>query len=389
MKSSNGFWNQFFNAYLGNDSIQLPSSQLVEPEGINPIIKAGKNTHVIELLDAYRVSSEKSVDIPDRLLEESRKDRSRNTHRNARFRELMQQIDEASGAYDVDYAWLKGAVFLQNRSYPKGGRRLSDLDLLIQKQDLKAWDNLFNDLGYETHRDPEWILSPRFSSSVASTFYTKYYRGMEVLIDVHWHLVDYPARRYSGYWDFTMDPIWDRVSVKTLGLEHRLLYLIDHAFTHNFTYWKFIVDIDTVLRETNESIDWPYLRNEASRMNMTFLLSLLRKFLRALLGRSPLPGELERLVSGTRGIGEDESWMDDYVTDCRDLNADQSDYLLVCLRMLPDFWSRVLFLRYVLFPPPAGVPMIRSESDWYDAAKLYLTRLKRVLKQGGTELLRG
>lgn len=373
------FWRRFLAAFFTGDSFGRGSP---DPGVIESILEAGEHSHLLEFIDVHRSRQgrDRHENWNDRLLRRSREARTRTTHRNRIFRELIEEIDASADSASPRYSWLKGAVALKEGIYPTGSRRLSDLDLLVRKDDLADLHKILVDLGYRAHRDPEWITGEHFSSSVASTFYTRRHRGMKVLIDLHWHLVDYPARRYCRYWDFSLEPIWERAVGRTMAPEHRLIYLLDHAFTHNFTYWKFLVDVRYLLRE--KSLDWSYVRSELKRTNLSFLGSLVTSFLERFFRGVTRPNVVEELLEAlpaNRPITRFETRLLD-----RSLNlkSDDSDYLLACLGLLPDCRSRVSFLRYILLPPVEAVPMVRSDSGWVDSLRLYVQRLRRVMGKG-------
>lgn len=369
MNSAFEFWREVLRAYVeGTAPPLVPSGNEEE------LVHVGERTHTLEFLDHLLEDPARG---PGSVSWVSRERRASNVFENRTFREELARIDEKARDRDLPYAWLKGGEFLRRSVYPKGLRRLSDLDLLLRKEDLEAWDEVFGSLGYRTHRDPEWILGDGFDESVSSTFYTKKTKRKDLLVDVHWHLVDYPARRACGRWDFDMEPVFEGIENHALRREHRILYLIDHAFTHEFQYGKFVTDLYHVLAGTD--VDWEEVRGEARRTNLVDSLTLGVGFLREVFEEDPpdvFRGLLEAVpvaeevspASFVRGALEDE--------------LPEGAYLKQSLRWLDSLYGKCSFLGYVLVPPVSAVPMVSSESDLLEVVSLYGRRLGRVFGKG-------
>lgn len=383
MKESTLFWSRFLAAYLSESS----TDPVVD--GINDwsaVIERGNQSHVLEMIDVFKAKKgqHSGFHFPESLVKAARKARTRTVHRNSLFGELIEEFDRVSEGSEVRYAWLKGAVRLRQESRTRGERRLSDLDVLVHPDDIRGCHNLLVDLGYEAHRDPDWITSRTFSKSIASTFYTRDYRGTSVLIDLHWHLIDYPARRHCGQWDFSLGPIWERITGRTMAPEHRLIYLIDHAFTHNFTYWKVLTDLHELL--TSHQLDWGFVRRELNRMNLGFVVALFNSFTAAFFRGLEKPSTLDRIQQQSSDCSTLYDHEKAYVNRTVDADCAESDYLKICLRRLPGLSRKLSFLRYIVFPPVEAVPMVRSDSGPLKTVELYVERFGRVLKRGLSEI---
>lgn len=335
------------------------------------LIETGEATHTLEFLDYF---GEKTEDDSGRLHEKSRERRIDNVLFNRLLLDEVEKIDSELRDYDLTYAWLKGGAFLRQSAYPKGIRRLSDLDLLLKKHDLSLWHKVLEGLGYRTHRDPDWIQNSSFSESVSSTFYTKEKHGKTILIDIHWHLVDYPARRAAGRWDFDMKPVFDAIDDRTLAPEHRILYLLDHAFSHEFRFWKFVTDLHHVL--TDQTVDSAFLKKEADRTHFEDSLVLGTSFLSLFFDeRFPVHfrESLSEFIPEEVGLFEEKALRQEHK---------KGVCLRQCYSWLNSYRQRFAYLMNVLVPPISAVPRISSDSNFSEIVALYLRRMGRVLSKG-------
>lgn len=363
------YWREVVKSYVrGEPPPSVPSG------GNTELGETGNRIHVLEMLD-YLVN--RSDGKRGALPQVSRNRRARNIFDNQLYRNELERIASKARSRNLRYAWLKGGEFLRRSVYPKGLRRLSDLDMLLWKEDLREWDVVFKELGYGTHRDPDWILSDDFDGSVSSTFYTKSHSRKDLLIDVHWHLVDYPARRACGRWDFPMESVYEGIHNHALSPEHRVLYLIDHAFTHEFKYWKFVTDLDHLLE--NQQINWSVLREEAARTNLMDTFDLGVGFLKKFFGGYP-PENFVPLLENSE-CSRTSAGSSFSLSALRG-ELPEGAYLKQSLRWLKSLPRKVAFLRYVLAPPWSAVPMIPSEASLGERFSLYARRLNRVIRKG-------
>jgi len=368
IKSSNQFWRRVLGAYIGGKTnFSLPK------KNIDEYIYVGESIHILEFLDFFK--NQFSADSSS-LLRRSRERRAGNIFDNRVFREEIQEVDYRARQRFLPYAWLKGGTFLRRKTYPKGLRRLSDLDLLVRKEDLVAWHELFREIGYRTHRSPEWILHSSFSEFVSSTFYSKDTDRLDILIDVHWHLVDYPARRACGRWDFDMEPVFEGIEDAVLRPEHRVLYLIDHAFTHEFRYWKFIADLFYVVDSAN--LNHAFLQREARRTGFMHSYRMGLKFLEDFF-EEDVPVGLQNLNSKGVGIYFQE---EQFTKSALNLKLPDGAYLRQSWRWLSTLSAKLSFLRYVLLPPITAVPKMPSNVGLSSMMALYGKRLLRILRKG-------
>ncbi|MFB6356650.1 MAG: nucleotidyltransferase family protein [bacterium] len=328
----------------------------------------GRYKHVLEAGCVFAGEE----DIPAELYRESKKMRSKTAIRNKIFREIINSIEREKPA-DLDIIWLKGARVLKTGSMPRGLRRLSDLDLLIRRQQLPEWYELFEQLGFNHHRSLEWLMEDGFSCSVSSTFFTGTWEGQKILLDVHWHLVDFPARRAAGHWDFDIERVWRNRCGDFLSTEDCILYVLDHALSHNYYQWKFILDLHYLLN--SETIDYDRVKTRAQKLNFSDSFQTGRQFLDYALGTR---GSM--LIPGSNP-GTSPRYRS-YFKRAIQGNTRKGEYLIWCLDHLNSAIKKITFLYWIVMPPVEAIPGVQNKPGIQSKVLIYGDRLKRVIKEG-------
>lgn len=359
------FWKEILSAVIRGER----NGPIKLERDTEPIVRFGQQKHLLELLSAYGFEN----DLPEDLLRESKKQRSRTVVRNRIFRDLMDTIEQKCPP-SLDLVWLKGAEVISRDDVPAGVRRLSDLDLLIRKEQLPGWYELFGKLGFEAHRPLSWLEEETFSSAVSSTFFNGTWKNQEILLDVHWHLVDFPARRASGHWDFDIETVWNRASGKTLSPQDRVIYRLDHALTHNFYQWKFILDLWYIGKD--KSLEYDDLRSRAEELNLDDSFETAVGFLNVLFGQD----RLEWLVKGVEPLKRSET---DYFQRVLDGQTRKGEYLAWCFDRMNSTAEKYRFLLFILSPPAEAIPGVQTKPGLCDRLKIYGARWKRVIREGG------
>ncbi|MBN2119697.1 MAG: nucleotidyltransferase family protein [Candidatus Omnitrophica bacterium] len=158
---------------------------------------------------------------------------------------------------------IKG-VFLAEHVYKNIALRpMSDIDLLIAKDNLKEANLLLNSLGYIT---PDSYFDFLKNSRILplNTLMYKKERPFKYCLHLHWHLVNttWPLEDLVSRID--MFSVWSKVQSTKIGgvdalalcPEHLLIYLCLHAFIHSFDNLMRLSDIAMVLSSYAENLDW-------------------------------------------------------------------------------------------------------------------------------------
>jgi hypothetical protein len=341
-------------------------------------IQLGQRLHLLEWVEIADQRNLIPGNASESLRFKSRAQRMKTWQRNQELREVIESIDRREPA---PYAWLKGADLLRENVYPAGTRRMSDIDLLLMREDIGEWTRYLEQLGFSAHRAPGWVKSTSFDRSVSSTRFFRKDGQQTIILDAHWHLVDFPARRKVGTWDYDIGSVWKRVDNHRLSVEDHFLYMVDHAFTHSFRRWKWFVDIGVILR--SRSLDPERLDDRVNRWNLGRVMRLCDETFRSITGQNLVPDE--SLRGSGEGITSAESR---FISRSSQAESGTGDYLKICLGMIDDWSSKIQFLMNILWPPPAAIPNLSAPPSVVEATWIYARRTLRVVRKGWKILTR-
>ena len=185
---------------------------------------------------------------------------------------LLRQFSQAG----IPVVVLKGLALVEHNYPSLGMRGMSDIDILIRKDDLLKIDQCLALTGY-TPRDStvtKAMNSP--SGYLASLDYRKDSLS-SVNLHIHWHLVNtsIPATMFAGHVD--MERIWEKsvpaeiadTEARILSPEHTIIYLCEHAMRvgHSFNRLILVCDIFQFLKK--RVIAWDLVMEESRRFNLS------------------------------------------------------------------------------------------------------------------------
>lgn len=213
-----------------------------------------------------------------------------------RLGEILRPFKESG----IKMLFLKGPVLIDLIYKDIGLRPMSDIDLLIDKNDLEKTDNVLRSLGYISPINFRDALN-NTSRSVINTLEYKKFSDDNFFIHIHWHLInctwplDFLVRKIEmgRIWNQARNLNIDGVDVLTLAPEHLVIYLAQHSFTHFLSPLILFADIIGVLKVYKQDLDRQVLIKEAERFNLSTVLYYCLNFISKRLGYdSP---ELENL----------------------------------------------------------------------------------------------
>jgi hypothetical protein len=209
-----------------------------------------------------------------------------NAARNSLLYDDLQKLLLALRQEKIDVIVLKGAALAETVYPHRAVRPMSDIDLLVRKEQLSKLEFKLLDMGYLFNghgRAKEFYLEHRYHWVFA--------KRSDMSIEIHWHI-----KRPEGPFSIDIDEFWKRAqwtkiaSVETLVLcpEHLVLYLCQHMWKHNLLGGiRPLCDIAETTNYYRDEIDWSELANTSSKWEMnpcSYLgLSLARELLDALI----------------------------------------------------------------------------------------------------------
>ncbi|MEM7356777.1 MAG: nucleotidyltransferase family protein [Acidobacteriota bacterium] len=248
----------------------------------------------------------------------------------ARTLELLEELGRALSNCGLQGIALKGAALLAGLYRDHLGRRpVSDLDLLVRRQELFQVRAVLCGLGLRPHAT-RW-------------------RGDGVEIDLHTHLArsELLGHRHSPYC-FPNNEVWGSAlpcpvggpAIRMLPLELQLLHLATHAVKHAFCRWIWLVDIALLLHRTEPERLVATAVSVRGERALAYSLSLLDRCFGlppdpAVCRQLPRPGRLER------------QWLHQIAARRQPIGLGR----LVAGLSIPDRGERLHYWREVALPP--------------------------------------
>lgn len=152
---------------------------------------------------------------------------------------------------------LKGAHLLMDLYSDHGSRFLSDVDILINTNDINTWEQLLRTQGY-TPLNTSTFYGNNFKSE-----WSKKIELVEVNIELHSKLFFHLK---NENWDFKKLKI---PSFNALSLEDAFIHLCGHlAFQHTFLklYWLF--DIYFYVNKYEANLNWHEIKLKSKKLNL-------------------------------------------------------------------------------------------------------------------------
>jgi hypothetical protein len=202
------------------------------------------------------------------------------------LREVLATFQEAG----IPCIVLKG-IALAELVYPSIDMRgMSDVDILLKKEDLFTVDEHLSSHGYTSTDSTVTKAIHNPSGYLASLEYRK--NASPLNLHVHWHIVNtsVPATMFVEQID--INRLWEHSAVtsvadsraRMLRPEHMIIYLCEHALRvgHSFDRLILICDIFFSIKAFEKIIDWDFIVEESRRFNLSrfiyFSLSIVKHY---------------------------------------------------------------------------------------------------------------
>ncbi len=194
----------------------------------------------------------------------------RQWHLNQCYLELLSELSCEFISRGISPVLLKGAVLLE-QIYPElGSRSMSDVDILISKEELPSVIEVLKLNGFEEHNHQKWKANAHKAELIRRK------NGIELVVELH-----------TSLFYHCEDPLWETEELSTLPYrslkkEHFLLFQCTHlGFQHSFLKLFWIIDIHYWLIK-NQSIDEKEVLKLAKTHkvynSLVFTLFILNKF---------------------------------------------------------------------------------------------------------------
>jgi hypothetical protein len=322
--------------------------------------------------------------IPLPVLEELKKTYYLNATKNSMiFDQLGKVLDKLREAR-IQVIVLKGAALAEKIYGNLALRPMTDVDLLVKKEDLLCLDEQMKLLGY---RPSDTSLNDiDFSSKYLTTLDYRSLSANSTSFHVHWHFVNSTVPNESYIKNIKIEDIWrdaekTRIADKetlVMAPHHLLIHLSEHALrvTHSLSKLSLICDIDEAVSSCREKLDWEKLVKESHQFNLNRMVYPSLYFTAKFLGTKIPENVLSRLKPKRFGLGE-KVFMNFIARNKRHPGLSYLVHLALnkgCLR-------KINFLEKTLFPPAP----IMAQRSYIPRSKLsyryYIQRIGEVLSR--------
>lgn len=225
-----------------------------------------------------------------------------NAQRNMRLAQELLRVLRFLASQEIVALPLKGPVLAAQVYGDVSMRTISDLDILIHRQDFARAYDLLPQIGY----NPRLPLSTRQGKWILRAATELEFTNQGRLLDVHWAV-------YQWLWPIKSDVFWQElqsvrlngVNVRVLSLENTLLMLCVIGARDQWFQLRLIADLAHLLHAHPE-LDWEALLERAHRLGARKLLCL-GLCLAHEVGGVALPPKVRdstRLDRGARGLAD-------------------------------------------------------------------------------------
>jgi hypothetical protein len=287
----------------------------------------------------------------------------------------------------IPTAVLKGVFLLENVYGDIGARSMSDIDLLVKKQDLPKCLEIMQELGYKPST---------YFNLADKNVDIKHLPPMEKAggptVELHWTLLEEDE-------PFTIDieALWERmvpakianVDTLALGIEDLILHLCLHlTYQHYLNLGlRGLMDVALVIHKFSPEIDWQKLVEIAQSWGAEKVAALTLKLVETQLN-VPIPSdvlsalapegiELDLLENARRQLLERVSFEDHFTPDLVELSAGKNLFAKIKIGIRRILIPRIALARIYNVPPNS--PRIMG---------LYCARLNYLIRSYGKTIVR-
>ena len=295
------------------------------------------------------------------------------------LREVLATFQEAG----IPCIVLKG-IALAELVYPSIGMRgMSDVDILVKKEDLFTVDKHLSSHGYTSADSSVTKAIHNPVGYLASLEYRKN-DPSPLNLHVHWHIVNtsVPATMFVERID--INRLWENSAMTAvadsralmLRPEHLIIYLCEHALRvgHSFDRLILICDIFFSIKAFEKIIDWNFIVEESRRFNLSRFVYYSLSIVKHYTSLDIADGCIAKLRPPDISLGE-KLFLRLQFNNRRIRGISYFIYLAMN-RSLSD---KAGFIGRTFFPPPSILLQRRYGKGYEFGKSYYITRIREVI----------
>ncbi|MBA3808813.1 MAG: nucleotidyltransferase family protein [Solirubrobacterales bacterium] len=203
--------------------------------------------------------------LPDELQEELDEAYASVEARNMSRLEITKKLLELAGERGIQIVILKGSLFALEIYKDIGYKKMSDLDVLVAKDDLDGLYEIYQSLGLIS--DTEMVAGDPRAQEDFSHHWPPFSTPDRLwVVGTHWGLTN-PKRRYrldiGRMWERTREIDFHGVPAYALAAEDNLHHLGVHLHYYK-TGIRELADIYNLVRHAGDRLDWSMLDSEVT-----------------------------------------------------------------------------------------------------------------------------
>ncbi|MCK5716175.1 MAG: nucleotidyltransferase family protein [Thiomargarita sp.] len=308
-----------------------------------------------------------------------------NVLKNKHYYHELSKVLKPLHAAGIKVIVLKGA-FLAKTVYPiEALRMMSDIDLLIQKQDLEQTEKIMVEMGYGSKER----LSIDAQCAMSHELHSLKKNGLS--IDIHWTIskITEPLKITvdEELWQRSQEFMISDFQVFSLSPEDLIVHLcFNTAYQNGFVGIRFLCDIDYTLKHY-PNMDWEYVYHRAKHWNIEKPIYLALSIVTKFLGTHIPEHVLQQLKPNDFKVTMLNNIEQIFMVDI-DFYAISPDLAHLWLSKTP-FQKKLSFMLQKVFLPPNtlahlyGIPPKKSLRLYF----YYLVRWKDLLYRYGGKIL--
>ena len=318
------------------------------------------------------------------VFEELKKIYYMNATQNSLIFEELEKVLDTFRKAGIQVIVLKGAALAEKIYGNLALRPMTDVDLLVKKENLFSLDDQMKILGYRP--SDVSINDIDFSSTYLTTLDYRSASSNSPSFHIHWHFVNSSVPNESYIRNIKIEDIWrdaekTRIAdVETLVMvpHHLLIHLSEHALrvTHSLSKLGLLYDISESVNSYKERLDWERLIKDSLKFDLSQMVYINLYFASRFLETKIPEYVLLRLRPKRLSLGE-KIFMN-FVSKNKRFSG--LSYL-VHLSMNKGLYKKMNFLGRTLFPPP----QIMAQRNYIPQSKLsyihYIQRINEVFSR--------
>ncbi|MGM9535033.1 MAG: nucleotidyltransferase family protein, partial [Intestinibacter sp.] len=248
------FFIQLVNSFINNEPVK-PEADVDWDE----IIRLAKINNLLGIIFTCVDKMDKAYRPKEELYKALKKSFLIQVRNSDQIEMYIKKVVNAFEKENIDHIFLKGYEIKHCYPIPEL-RSMSDVDVVIRREDREKSDRVLKELGYEGNYTNCEVWD---------------YRKKISYIEVHTSMVSDEIKQGIDYGEYFSNP-WKHASLKNkntykLDYEYHLIFLLVHMAKHFAECGcgvRMFLDIDFYLKKYAKNLDWNYIWGELNKLEL-------------------------------------------------------------------------------------------------------------------------